>query len=113
MAEYRFWCCQPEAERTIASGLAVAFTLSALGPVPSAFFDTAWLAVFKSRDGRKDVFEQGYRTRRTVLIDPTTGDPIPAIEPSDPIWWAAFILWLSTPAADCTDGCDKPRWAAS
>lgn len=102
---FQFYCCQPEPEKGLSFALAAAFAGSLFGPVPSDPFDTVWLGVTRSPQGRKAAFDPHYRVSRGIVIDPVTEQPVNVFLCDDPFWWAEFIAFLTTTEANCSSGC--------
>lgn len=105
MRIFQYYCCMPEPERTIWTGLALAFGASLGAPVPAAPFDALWLSAAPPLGLRRSSFEANYDLGRAVVIDPVTELPEEVIIPENLSFWAEVITFLATPESFCADGC--------
>jgi len=105
VAEFQWYCCQPEPEKGLSTSIALAFAVALGLPIPTAPFDAVWLGVTRSSQGRKSCFDLHFRIEREIIIDPVTELPEEVFVQTDPLWWVEFIAFLTTPEASCTNGC--------
>jgi hypothetical protein len=102
----RWWCCLSLRERLCLTGIAPLFPPLFFGAIPKFIFDAYWVGSGLSLEARKVGFLEIYGLR-IVTIEDDPLNPIPGIEPVNPLVWGLFAVWSLLPAAGCLEGCTQ------
>lgn len=51
-----------------------------------------------------------YQVELTLIYNPVTEQIEEMLAITDPVWWVAFLAFLLTPEASCSNGCEWPNW---
>lgn len=88
---------------------AVAFAPPLFLPIPLAEWQLGWLPFDGCGEARQSAFRSIYKLAIVpIAIDPEA-PPVDCIVPTDTALWLSWFVFLATPAAACTGGCQQSK----
>lgn len=104
-----WWCCIHPREQGVLRGtiMGIAETLNV--GIPTAIWDAFWLPYTPSGAAMRAAFLSIYGLETvTVVVDPEL-PPVEVVRALDGLRYAAWMVFLLTPPAACSGGCQQSR----
>jgi hypothetical protein len=106
----RWFCCLTAEDKAAVTETAALFVTSLYQPIPSDFFDAAWVFTLLYTSGKRDAVLELYGLEDTFIYIPD-GPPVPAVGITIPSVWDDIVAFLIAGGGDCALGCDAPTWS--
>lgn len=106
-----FWyCCILPTERAAIDALCFNLITTLGQPLPLDAWELIWAGAAWGVAERNAAARAAWAIYDTEIIIPDE-PPIPAVQVSDMVTWAALAALVVMPGPKCPDGCTQPNWS--
>lgn len=102
-----WWCCLHPLERSVLRATIEGEALTIYQGIPLELWNTFWISLYPNGQAMRDAFLIIYGLRIVTIEIGEPPVPVEVVQPIYPLQYAAWFVFIFTPAAACLDGCQQ------